>query len=870
MAQTTREGHLVTQELEALQVGPAEVTVHLLGGQVIEGRSSVAAISRRGFPIKTGGPDAEETWVPLANLKYIVLGAVALEPDPGESETERKALLSFRDGDTIQAYLAGMPGSSQEGFPVRMRVPDTEFVSVVICCSQSLLEIRFVDRWGVGLTQWTAAPKRRRTDRTPVLGGGAKDDRQGGSRVTQLAAHYRDRLSLIRDSDLSSGDQESFTRSVRLHIDNMLDDDQLTLTMSERTELIDQILLQAVGYGPLDHLLHDPAVSEIMVNGADDVYVERDGMLMKAEARFQDEGQLLETIRRMIAVTGRHIDELSPMVDARLPDGSRVNAIIRPAALRGPSLTIRKFRDFVMDIDDLLREGSLSPAMADFLRACVLGRMNILVSGGTGSGKTTSLNVMASYIPENQRVVTIEDAAELQIQHPHVVSLEHRPPNVEGKGELTIRQLVRNSLRMRPDRILVGEVRGGEALDMLQAMNTGHDGSMSTIHSNSARDALSRLETMVMMASIDLPYEAVRAQIGSAVNLLVHQARMPDGRRKIVQVAEVLGYNADGPVLRDIYVLGMGADLHLEFNATGYVPKLLDKAAFYGVQVPDRLFDPEFARYIPAGADSMMPVIKDPILEAETRRRTGGDIVREVVVVPFSSNQTTYATKAETAEDEREARRDSRGSSTANPVDPMEMARIAQQSHSLMPTSDALSDDVRDLISAARQAVGGPALAARPPAGGGGGAAGVAPATSDPVFVPQWEAPRPGRGAKATVGNAKKSIKRVIETLVSYLGLNRRLAETINAAFNGSEVKIGEYAREAKISSTTASRDLQRAATAGLLVAQKHPQLGVTYRAGSFLMQAVAYGLGLSFGDAEALNADSIVSKVIDSMRVTR
>ena len=403
---------------------------------------------------------------------------------------------------------------------------------------------------------------------------------------------------------------------------------------------------------------------------------------------------------------------------------------------------------------------------------------------------------------------------------------------------------------------------------MLQAMNTGHDGSMSTIHSNSARDALSRLETMVMMASIDLPYEAVRAQIGSAVNMLVHQARMPDGRRKIVQVAEVLGYNADGPVLRDIYVLGMGADLHLEFNATGYIPKLLDKAAFYGVQVPDRLFDPEFARYIPAGADSMMPVIKDPILEADARRRGGGDIIREVVVVPFSSTQTTYATAAETAEDEREARRDSRDAMFSQAVDPMETARIAR-SQSMMPTSDALSEDVRDLITAAREAVGGPPQAA-PPQSGGGGAAGVAPATSEPVFVPQWDAPRPGRGAKATVGNAKRSIKRVIETLVSYLGLNRRLAETINAAFNGREVKIGDYAREAKISSTTASRDLQRAALAGLLVAQKHPQLGVTYRAGSFLMQAVAYGLGLSFGDAEALNADSIVGKVVASMRVTR
>jgi pilus assembly protein CpaF len=863
LAQTREDQHLATQELEALAIGPAEVTVHLLGGQVIEGHSDVVAITRRGFPIQTGGPGTETTWVPLANLKYIVLGN-ALELDPGESETERKSLLSFRDGDTIQAYVAGLPASSVDGFPVRMRVPDTDFVSTVLCCSQSLLEVRFVDRWGVGLTQWTAEPRRRRTDRTPAIAPGkGLPEQQRGSRIAQLAAHYRDRLALIRDSDLSSGDQESFTRSVRLHIDSLLEDDQLTLTMSERTELIDQILLQAVGYGPLDHLLHDPAVSEIMVNGADDVYVERDGLLMKAEARFQDEGQLLETIRRMIAVTGRHIDELSPMVDARLPDGSRVNAIIRPAALRGPSLTIRKFRDFVMDIDDLLREGSLSPAMADFLRACVLGRMNIVISGGTGSGKTTSLNVMASYIPENQRVVTIEDAAELQIQHPHVVSLEHRPPNVEGKGELTIRQLVRNSLRMRPDRIIVGEVRGGEALDMLQAMNTGHDGSMSTIHSNSARDALSRLETMVMMASIDLPYEAVRAQIGSAINLLVHQARMPDGRRKIVQVAEVLGYNADGPVLRDIYVLGMGSDLHLEFNATGYVPKLLDKAAFYGVQVPDRLFDPEFARYIPAGADSMMPVIKDPLLEAETSRRPGGDIIREVVVVPFSSNQTTYATNADRAEEARYAR--SSGEHPISPVDPMEMARLAQ---TVVAASPGLSSDVRDLITAARDAVGGSERAA--PSSRGGGAAGVAPSTSAPVFVPQWQTPADGRNVRATAGNAKRRVKTVIETLVAYLGLNRRLADTINAAFNGAEIKIGEYAREAKVSTTTAARDLKRAEIAGLLVAQKHPQLGVTYRAGSFLMQAAAYGLGLSFGEAEAVSADSIVNKVLASMRVTR
>ncbi|MDQ6691516.1 MAG: CpaF family protein [Candidatus Dormibacteraeota bacterium] len=847
-----------------------EVTVHLLGGQVLEGLTNSREITRRGFPLHRVGGDGDVTWVPLANLKYVALGGV-LEPDDGDSE-QRKGLLSFRDGDSIQGYLAGGPGG--EGFMIRMRVQDTEYVSPVLVCSQALLEMRFVDRWGVGLDQWTAAPRRRRSDRS----GQQAPAEHRGSRIAELSADYRDRLSMIRDADLSTGDQESFTRSVRLHIDQMLDEDQLTLTMAERTELIDQILLQAVGYGPLDRLLRDPAVSEIMVNGTDDVFVERDGMLVKAEAHFTDEGQLLETIRRMIAVTGRHIDELSPMVDARLPDGSRVNAIIRPAALRGPSLTIRKFRDFVMDIDDLLREGSLSPAMADFLRACVLGRMNILVSGGTGSGKTTSLNVMASYIPENQRVVTIEDAAELQIQHPHVVALEHRPANIEGKGELTIRQLVRNSLRMRPDRILVGEVRGGEALDMLQAMNTGHDGSMSTIHSNSARDALSRLETMVMMASIDLPYEAVRAQIGSALNLLVHLARMPDGRRKIVQVAEVLGYNADGPVLRDIYVLGMGADLHLEYNATGYIPKLLDKAAFYGVQVPERLFDPEFARYIPAGADSMMPVIKDPVMEDETRRRSGNDVIREVVVVPFNSNPTTYPSSAQTAAAAAHADRhggqldDGVGldhRDRMSPVDPMEAARMAQ---TVIAASPGLSEDVRDLISAARDAVGGagPGPSAGYPTGGGGGAAGVAPSTSERVFVPRWQAPPLSANRKATANNARRRVAAVIDSLVVYVGLGNRLARTVNAAFNGAEIKIGVYAKDAKISSTTASRDLKRAAAAGLLVAQRHPQLGVTYRAGSFLMQAVAYGLGLNFGEAEALNADSILSKVIASMSVTK
>ncbi|HXC78631.1 MAG TPA: ATPase, T2SS/T4P/T4SS family [Candidatus Acidoferrum sp.] len=390
------------------------------------------------------------------------------------------------------------------------------------------------------------------------------------------------------------------------------------------------------GHGPLDALLHDQSVSEIMVNGPDEVFIERRGVLTQSEVRFDDENQLLETIQRILATTGRHIDVQNPIVEARLPDGSRVNAIIPPASNRGPALTIRKFTNAVVGMDDLTREASLSPAMAEFLEAAVLGRLNILVSGGADSGKTATLNVIARFIPHNQRVITIEDGPELRIGHPHVVSLLHRPANVEGKGELTIRQLLRYSLRMRPDRLLVSEVRGAEALDMLQAMNTGHDGSMSTIYSNSARDALSRLETMVLMASIDIPFEAVRAQIASAVNLIVHQARMPDGRRKIAQIAEVVGYDSNGAILRDIFLLGMGADLRLEYNATGYVPTSLDKAAFYGVQVDLDLFDPVKSRFVPAGSEGIMPVAKDSLISGQ--RGSEENAVRQVVVVPFSSH----------------------------------------------------------------------------------------------------------------------------------------------------------------------------------------------------------------------------------------
>src|ERR1700687_4804020 len=487
------------QRADAKQGTRVRVSVHRLDGGLEDGESDARILTGEGFPIFTP-PDSERArWIPARDIKYVVLGSVDdpdLESDPGDKTAARRAILRFRDGEWIAA-------------------------------SAALLEMQFVDAWTS--TTDAPAPHRRRTD---IMEAAARQGRD----LNQLASDFRDRLALIRDVGLTTGDTLAFSRAGRHHLARFLAEDNLAVSTPEKTTLADIILRAAVGYGPLDGLLHDRSVSEIMVNGPDQVFIERRGVLTKADVRFEDENQLLETIRRMVATTGRHIDGLNPMVDARLPDGSRVNAIIRPAAIHGAALTIRKFKDAVLGMEDLTREGSLSPAMAEFLSAAVLGRMNVLVSGGTGSGKTTTLNVIARVIPHNQRVITIEDAAELQIDHPHVIALEHRPPNVEGKGELTIRQLLRNSLRMRPDRILVGEVRGAEALDMLQAMNTGHDGSMSTIHSNSARDALSRLETMVMMASIDIPFEAVRAQIASAVNLIVHQARMPDGRRKIAQI----------------------------------------------------------------------------------------------------------------------------------------------------------------------------------------------------------------------------------------------------------------------------------------------------------------------------------------------
>lgn len=354
----------------------------------------------------------------------------------------------------------------------------------------------------------------------------------------------------IEAEGISSEQRDDF---IKQQIEAVYDQANLKLPQDLRGMILKEISDELLGYGPLQPLLRDPDVSEVMVNGPKSVYVEKKGQLQKSQVVFDDDNHVLQIIDRIILPLGRRIDVDSPTVDARLPDGSRVNAVIPPVAIDGPSITIRKFSKEKLGINNLIDFGSITEKMAEFLRACVLAHLNIIISGGTGSGKTTLLNVLSSYIPEGERIVTIEDAAELQLQQDHVLRMETKPANVDGRGAVTIRDLVRNSLRMRPDRIVVGEVRGGEALDMLQAMNTGHDGSLTTVHANSPRDAIARLETLVLMAGMDLPLKVVRQQIASAVDLIVQQTRLKDGSRKVTAITEVAGMEGDTVVLTDVF-----------------------------------------------------------------------------------------------------------------------------------------------------------------------------------------------------------------------------------------------------------------------------------------------------------------------------
>lgn len=378
-------------------------------------------------------------------------------------------------------------------------------------------------------------------------------------------------------------------------LNKVLESHNRHLSLADKQKVVRYVIDEIYGFGPINSLIHDPTVTEIMVNGYQDVYVERDGKLIRAETSFRDNEHILHTIDKIITPLGRRIDESSPMVDARLPDGSRVNAIIPPLAIKGPTLTIRKFAADPLTLEDLITFGTLTKEMAQFIRACVRAKINIVVSGGTGSGKTTTLNVLSSFIPSTERIITVEDAAELQLQQPHVVTLESRPPNIEGAGRISIRDLVINTLRMRPDRIVVGEVRGGEALDMLQAMNTGHDGSITTLHANSPRDALSRVETMVLMAGMDLPLRAIREQVSSALQLIVHQARLSDGTRKLTKISEVTGMEGDTITLQDIFQFrqdgfneaGRVVGKHIP---TGIIPKFVDQLRNHGEQISASMF----------------------------------------------------------------------------------------------------------------------------------------------------------------------------------------------------------------------------------------------------------------------------------------
>jgi pilus assembly protein CpaF len=463
--------------------------------------------------------------------------------------------------------------------------------------------LRRIERGGQG-SQDSGESKldqvRRRTQVPQAAPTASAAARSEGSNYQDLKVRVQNKLLAELDTSVDPRSPE-----VRSTIEELftaiLSEESIVLGRAERQRLFEAIVAEILGFGPLEPLLADDTITEIMVNGPKNVYIERAGNIFRSNVTFEDEDHVLRVLDRIVAPLGRRIDESSPTVDARLPDGSRVNAVIRPIALCGPTITIRKFARRPFTVEDLIRFGTITPEIAEFLRACVIARLNIIVSGGTGSGKTTFLNVLSGFIPNDERIITIENAAELQLRQEHVVSLESRPANVEGRGEISIRDLVVNSLRMRPDRIVVGECRAGEALDMLQAMNTGHDGSLTTVHSNSPRDTLSRVEVMVLMAGMDLPVRAVREQVASAVDLIVHQDRMRDGTRKIVKITEVQGMEGDVITMSDIFEFeqtGLEAGKVIgRIRPTGLRPKFIDKIEASGIHLPPSVFGIGMSRY---------------------------------------------------------------------------------------------------------------------------------------------------------------------------------------------------------------------------------------------------------------------------------
>lgn len=438
----------------------------------------------------------------------------------------------------------------------------------------------------------------------PPQGGNPAGERRAvavesaGAKANNNYMDLKDRIQKRLLQDLDPSIDVSNKGEVRGQLEELfntiLQEENLFIAKAERTRLFEAIVAEITGFGPLEPLLADDTVTEIMVNGPKNIFVEQKGNLSRANAQFESDEHVMRILDRIVSPLGRRVDESSPTVDARLPDGSRVNAVIRPIALCGPTITIRKFSKRPLQVEDLIRFGSMTAEIADFLRACIISRLNIIVSGGTGSGKTTLLNVLSSFIPNDERIVTIENAAELQLRQEHVVTLETRPANIEGKGAITIQDLVVNSLRMRPDRIVVGECRGGEALDMLQAMNTGHDGSLTTAHSNSPRDTLARMEVMCLMAGMDLPVRAIREQTASAVDLICHQERLRDGKRKIVKITEVQGMEGEIITMSDIFEFEQtgidGGNVIGRTKPTGLRPKFIDRIEASGIHLPLQTF----------------------------------------------------------------------------------------------------------------------------------------------------------------------------------------------------------------------------------------------------------------------------------------
>ena len=521
--------------------------------------------------------------------------------------SERHAVLTVRDGRAVVEDLHSANGTYVNGEPIDGAVVLDS--GMVVQVGESMLRVCDENDWAVKAAEDAAQDEPADGEAEPVARDAEEDDEPPPpDPMRELRRNVQEQIQkeLLKRMDMKrltmqgvdrEGLEDTAREKIRQIIDEVVANGRLPDGI-DPVRLEDDVFNEAMRLGPLEDLLADDSVSEIMVNGPDKVYIERGGKLQLSDCQFTDDASVLSVIERIIAPLGRRCDESQPYVDARLADGSRVNAIIAPLALSGPTITIRKFSKKALTPDDFIRFGTWTHNAAEFMKLCVWLRKNVIVAGGTGSGKTTLLNLLSVYTPHSERIVTVEDAAELRLQQPHVVRLEARPPNIEGKGAVPIRDLVKNCLRMRPDRIIVGECRGGEALDMLQAMNTGHDGSLTTVHANSPRDVISRLETMVLMSGMELPSRAIREQIASAVDIIIHESRLSDGSRKVTAITEVTGLEGNQIVMQDLFAFkqsGVGPDGKIigEFKPTGAMPTWFDQLAGRGIKCDPRMFDPD-------------------------------------------------------------------------------------------------------------------------------------------------------------------------------------------------------------------------------------------------------------------------------------